>query len=316
VKRSSLPKIIVIALVITCLFATVLSGCQSQPSGEIAVRVIVTQNFGEEVMLDEFVTVTSGFSAMAALERVAEVEHKGGFVEAINGVRSQYEGMTKVKKDWFFYINGFSANIGALDYKLCDGDIEHWDFHDWSFHDFVPAVIGDFPEPFLCGYQGKVLPTIVVYDEGLQDAAQDLMIELKELGVENISAQAATGLSPEDKKRSNLILLGTKDFDLISQLNEDYDKLGLYIHFEGGNAVVFDSRGDKTQYKSSCGVIQATQNLWNPKGIGACENVVWMVSGTDEIAVRDSLTALTQRCDELRYACAIMVLGGEVIKVP
>ncbi|GAI85551.1 unnamed protein product, partial [marine sediment metagenome] len=36
-------------------------------------------------------------------------------------------------------------------------------------------------------------------------------------------------------------------------------------------------------------LIQATQNPWNPKGIGACENVVWLVSGTDEAGVKDAI---------------------------
>lgn len=316
-KQGSLPKIIVIALIITCLFAIVFCGCQPQPSGEIAVRVIVTQDFGNELMLDELVIVANDANALDTLAKVATVQTKygGGFIEAINEIRSQYSG-SKVKKDWFLYVNGISANVGALDYKLCNGDVEHWDFHDWSFHAFVPAIIGDFPQPFLGGYQGKVLPTLVVYDEGSQEAAQDLVNGLKELGVESIHAQAATGVSSQDKEHSNLILLGTEDFGLISELNKNYEKLGFFISFEDGKVVIWNPRGDDKQCYLDCGLIQATQNPWNPKGVGACENVSWMISGTDKAQVRNTVNVLVNHYKEFRYACAAIIVNGKVIEVP
>ena len=310
-------KPILAVLVVAGLLTIALCGCQPQPTDEIAVKVIVTQNFGNELMLDEPVVVSTGTSALGALEEVVMVETKygGGFIAAINGIRSQYSAGTKAKNDWFFYVNGMSANVGAREYKLHDGDIEHWDFHDWSFQAFIPATIGDFPQPFLGGYKGKPSPTIIVYDENFQVPSLDLMSKLTKLGVENIRAQVPTELSSQAKGHSNLILLGTEDFGLISELNENR-KLGFYIHFEEGKAVVYDSQGNKTQYESDCGIIQATQNPWNPKGIGVCENVVWMISGANESQVQNAINALAKHHEEFRYACAAVVTGEEVIKVP
>jgi hypothetical protein len=315
-KQGNLPRVIAIALAISCLFVIVVSGCQSQPSGEIAVRVIVSQDFGNELMLDKSAIVNDGTAALDALEKVATVETKygGGFVEAINGIRSQYSG-SKVKKDWFFYVNGMSARVGGLSYKLRDGDVEHWDFHDWSFHAFVPAIIGDFPQPFLSGYQGKVLPTTIVYDEGFQEAAQHLINKLGKLGVENIH-MAGPESSAYSKKFSNLILLGTKGFEPIAELNKNYGKLGFFIHFAEDKVARFDLQGNQAQYGSDCGLIQATQNPWNPKGIGACENVIWVVSGTNNAAVEDAAGALINHYEKFRYACAAVIIDGEVIKVP
>lgn len=315
-KRSSLARAGVVWFIIVSLLAILPFGCQSQTSGQIAVRVIVTQDFGNELLLDEPVVLDNGANALDALEKVAKVETKygGGFIEAINGIRSQYS-QGRAKKDWFFYVNGISANVGVMDYELSEGDVGHWDFHDWSFHAFIPAVIGDFPQPFVGGYQGKNLPTIIVYDEGFRDSALDLAGELEKLGVENVRAQAATELSSQDKEHSNLILVGTQDFELISELNENR-KLGFYIHFEEGKTVAYDSQGNKTPYESECGVIQATQNPWNPRGIGACENVVWMVSGTNESQVQNAIGILANHHEEFRYAYATVIVGGEVIKVP
>ncbi len=129
-KQNNLLKVVVVALIVACLFAIPLSGCQSTPSGQIEVRVIVTQNFSQELMRDESVTLDDGSTAMDALQQVANVETKygGRFVEAIDGVRSQYP---EANKDWFFYINDTLMNAGAAAYILHDGDVEHWDFHEW-----------------------------------------------------------------------------------------------------------------------------------------------------------------------------------------
>jgi hypothetical protein len=127
-KQNNLLKLVVIAIIVACLLIIPLSGCQSTPSGQIEVGVIITQNFSQELMRDELVTLDDGSTAMDALQQVAIVETKGGFVQAIDGVRSQYPG---TNKDWFYYVNEVSPNVGAAAYILHDGDVVHWDFHEW-----------------------------------------------------------------------------------------------------------------------------------------------------------------------------------------
>lgn len=129
-KQNNLLKLVVIAVIVACLLAIPLSGCQSTPSGQIEVRVIVSQDFNSTLILDELVTLGDGSTAMDALQQVATVEMKygGGFVQAINGVRSQYPG---TNKDWFYDVNEVSPNVGAAAYILHDGDVVHWDFHEW-----------------------------------------------------------------------------------------------------------------------------------------------------------------------------------------
>lgn len=127
-KQNNLLKLVVIAVIVACLLIIPLSGCQSTPSGQIEVRVIVSQDFNSTLILDELVKLDDGSTAMDALQRVATVETKGGFVQAINGVRSQYP---RTNKDWFYYVNEVSPNVGAAAYILHDGDVVHWDFHEW-----------------------------------------------------------------------------------------------------------------------------------------------------------------------------------------
>ena len=313
-----------LVLIATFLLVTAtLCTCSVQPSEKeadvITVRVVATQNFGQELMFDETLEVLPGTSAMSALMKVAEVEtvYGGGFVNAINGVRSGFTGSQSMKMDWFIYVNGIRSNTGALDYKLRDGDTQHWDFHNWSFHHFIPAIMGDFPEPFRHGYGGKTSSTIIAYDDNLKEDAENLERRLIRLGVSNVSIKSTGELSENEKKSSNLILLGTMDNVFMSELNQNWKRLGFFTHFENGNLVVLNAQGEVVaKYDSGAGLIQATQNPWNPNGIGACENVVWMVSGTDEAGVKDALDALVNHHIELQYACAAIVANGEIIKVP
>lgn len=256
---------------------------------------------------------------MDALKKVAEVEtaYGGGFVNAINGVRSGFTGSSKAKTDWFIYINGLQSNVGALDYRLHDGDTEHWDFHSWSFQQFIPATVGAFPEPFLHGYQEKNRPTFVIYSDNLKEAAQKLESGLVQLGVHNVSIRSTSELPVSEKEASNLILLGTADDELISELNRNWKKLGFFAHFENGNLVVLNAKGETAaKHGARTGIIQATQNPWNPNGIGVCENVAWMVAGTDKTGVGGAIDVLLKRHAQFRHAFAVVITSGEIIEVP
>jgi hypothetical protein len=120
-----------------------------------------------------------------------------------------------------------------------------------------------------------------------------------------------------DRESSNLILLGTADNELISELNQNWKKLGLFARFENGNLVILNAQGETdAAYGTATGLIQATQNPWNPNGIGACENVAWMVAGTDESGVRGAIGALLKHHAQLQYAFAVVIANGEIIKIP
>ncbi len=321
-------KSLVLAVVIL-LAGVSIGACVNQPAasapsteqglGTITVRVLATQDFGRELMLDEVLEAALDTSAMTALMEVAEVEtaYGGGFVNAINGVRSGYAGSHKAKMDWFFYVNGIQSNVGALDYKLRNGDVQHWDFHDWSFRHFIPAIIDGFPSVFRNGFGGEVRPTLVVYQGNMEGLAEKLEKKLAQLAANDIGVRTTGELSDSEKESSNLLLVGLPDHSLISELNQNWQRLGFFVYFEKGNLVVLDTMGElAARFGAGTGLIQATQNPWNPKGIGACENVVWMVSGTDEAGVEEALEALLNHTGEFQYAGAVVVADGKIIRAP
>jgi len=309
--------------ILLLLGAVILCGCSTQPGqgsgGNITVRVVSTRDLGGSLMFDETIDVPQGTSAMDALKLVSEVEtaYGGGFINAIDGIRSAYTGGGDEKGDWFICANGILSNAGALDYTLHDGDILHCDFHQWSFRTFIPAIIGDFPEPFLHGYEGEVRPTVIAYEDRFEDMASELESMLAGLGVADVTIQRAGDLEGSTKQHSNLVIIGTSDCDLISELNQAWNRLGFFVHFEDGLMVVYDSEGKvEGEYGAGCGVIQATQNPWNPRGIGVCENVAWMVSGTDDAGVASAVDAMINRYDGFHYAFAAAITDSEVIRVP
>lgn len=287
-------------------------GQEGQVSEQQKARVIVTRDFGSQEILDKSVSIEEGESALAALRGVANVKTKygGGFVSGINGVVSKYP---ETKKDWFYYVNGVLANVGAGSYELRVGDVELWDFHSWGFYARIPAIVGCFPQPFLSGYGGKVHPTVVVYQDDFKRDAERLKSTLVEEGVEDVSIQKH--ISSSEKEKVNLILVGTPDFEMIDELNSsNLRKLGLFAKFKKGEAVLFDSQGEKTRVKS-CGVIQATKNPWGSKGTWG-NKVVWMVSGTSKSRVEDAVDVLTERTERIQQAFAVAIIDGEVVKLP
>lgn len=310
---------------LTALLATIFCGCPvANPPAEdngssltSEVRVVITQDFGKEVLLEQTVAIEANTSAMDVLQRVADVEteYGGGFAKTINDISSEYGGASK--RDWFFYINGIQSNTGALDYKLHDGDIQHWDFHDWSFRQSVPAIVGDFPEPFGNGYGGVSHPNIIVYQQGWEEDARRIADRLDCLGIKGAAIRGISELQDDEKESGNLILLGTSDFPLIAELNQVWGRLGFFAHFEDGVLKTFDSGGEPAaDYGAGAGVIQATQNPWNAKGIGVCENIVWIVSGLDEAGVKEAVNILVSRDSDFKYACGVVIAAGEVIRVP
>lgn len=312
-----MKKILTLTLAFS-IVAIILAGCVDtttpSPSSDstVSVDIVATKDFGGKLIFDRAAEIEAGDSAQEALRRVAEVGMAGSYIEGIEGIYGDQEYY------WFYYINGILSNVFASGYKPRDGDIEHWDFHDWSYSMHGnSAIIGDFPEPFLHGYDGKVYPTLIAYTGNLRREAERLRDRLEELGVGGLSVKSATELSNDEKELSNLILVCTSDCELAAELDEVYDRLGLFAHFDDGQLKVLNAKGQVVgEYGAGSGVIQATQSLWNPKGSYACENVVWMVSGVDEVGVKNAVDALISRYSDIQYSFAVVVADGEIIKVP
>ena len=140
-------------LAAACLFA----GCGEEAAGEGTASLWITRDRGAELVLST--TVPAGISAMEALRRKADIDTRygGRYVQSIDG----FEGSQSGQHDWFFFVNGYEADLSAADYELHDGDVLWWDHRSWSGEMRQPVVVGAFPEPFLHGWGGKRRPAVV-----------------------------------------------------------------------------------------------------------------------------------------------------------
>lgn len=151
-------------LLAAALVATV-AGC-----GRVSDRrtggahLLVTEGFGARVMHDQ--QALDGHSVMDALRGVATVETEfgGGFVSAIDGVRSD----PGRQRDWFYFVNGVAPGRGADQQTLRPGDSVWWDYRPWGGLPEGAPVVGLWPEPFVHGYPDA--PATVIADPPLDDA--------------------------------------------------------------------------------------------------------------------------------------------------
>ena len=321
VKHSKTIGVIIIFIVLTALLI-VINQHQSNiysvhVEGTIPVTIIATEKFGASVLFNEELGIESGESAMDVLQKVATVTttYGGGYVGSINGIKSQYNSEDGEKKDWLYYINGMLASVGATRYKPHPGDIIRWDFHDWSSDRAVTAIIGDYPEPFLHGYNSMVTPTSIVYAEEFYDTAFSLQQSLEKRGV-SISLKHFEELSEDEKKSNNIIFLDTYENDLIGELNADADQLGWFIEYEKNSIVTFDETGVKDRTFDYGGVILATQNIWNPKGNWHCENVIWIISGITHDDVTAAAELLITNHKDIKHCASLIIADGTIYQVP
>ncbi|KON27753.1 hypothetical protein AC481_03980 [miscellaneous Crenarchaeota group archaeon SMTZ-80] len=285
--------IIVIALISAYHFYP--SEIQNQET--ISATIIITKNFGREVIQENALTIPVGSSVLDALEKVAEVEksYGGGFVTSINNMKSDYPDE---KSDWFYYVNGFFANKGASNYIITEGDSIRWDYHNWESQS-QSAILADYPKHFIKGYAGKISPTVIIYDDEFFNEANKLKKQLNSQYGINATYIQTEEVSMTEKMRANLIILATPNNSIVSELNENHQKIGFIAFFEGDSIIEKDHKGSPCgQYSNAC-MIQITQNIWNPKGNLACENVILVISGTDMEIIRSSTDILIQ--DSLKF---------------
>src|SRR4051794_40301888 len=141
-------------LLAALLIAALAAGCgqdaSAVPAGPAAVRVTITRDYGATVLRAR--RAAPGQSAMNALRRVSQVDTRygGRFVQSIDGLSGDRSGHA----DWLYFINGIAPDTGAADMTLRPGDSEWWDRRYWSDLVQTPVAVGQWPEPFVHGYDG------------------------------------------------------------------------------------------------------------------------------------------------------------------
>ena len=99
--------------------AALLAGCGGGTHG--SATLWVTRDEGRTMLVDT--TVPAGETALQALDRKTDIatRYGGKFVQSVNGVA----GSIARRSDWFYFVNGIEASVGAADHTLSPGDVVH-----------------------------------------------------------------------------------------------------------------------------------------------------------------------------------------------
>ena len=271
----------------------------------------VTRDFGMEPIGRKGVGgVSESDTVMRLLQRDFEVatRYGGNFVQEIEGVTGGREGGRPV--DWFYYVNGIEAGVGAAEKRVAPGDRIWWDHHDWRAAMRIPAVVGSFPAPFLTPIDGRRIPVRLVCLDSAGEACDEVSTRLEDAGIEDVARSVLEQSAGEEVLR---VLVGPW-----REMRRDTAARKL----ESGPAAsgVFarpDAAGEKIDLLDADGRVEST--LGRGGGMVAATQIeaqrpTWMVTGVDATGVEAAAAALTK--DELQDHFSIAIDEGRTVPLP
>jgi hypothetical protein len=283
-------------------------GAGETPGG---TQLRVTSDYGERGLVDTDQPKTGGSdTVMRLLERNAGKVTKrfgGGFVQSIDGAAGGTRAGRPV--DWFYYVNGIEADKGATSTRVRDGDRIWWDLHDWGTAMRVPAVVGQFPEPFVHGVEGKKLPTRVECEDPRDDDCTAVRDKLVALDVPAAKGSIARSFVQDTLR----VLVGRWEV-----LREDPNG-GLIARGPDASGVFVKPSADGRSFALLDEQGRTTRTLGPGTGLIAAvdtdrEQPVWVVTGTDAAGVDAATQAFSEGA--LRGRFAIAVSGSRPIPLP
>jgi hypothetical protein len=289
--------------------AGAIAGCGlGAGKGTSGVTLTVTRDFGGVSVGSVAKGSTTGSqTVMRMLERSFHVSTRygGGFVQSINGLSG-----TSSRRDWFYYVNGIEASLGAAGTSVHRGDRIWWDLHDWSATDSIPAVVGSFPEPFVHGTGGRRLPTTLACAADAGAACKRVASEFHAIGVPAPTALIGTGSGSD----SLAVEVGTwrdiKGELAATLIDHGPAASGIYARFTGPGGSSLQLLNPKGQVVRTLG---AGAGLIAATGQSAT-GTVWLITGTDVAGVSAAAAALTPA--RLRDHFALAVQGRADLPVP
>ncbi|MEA2412100.1 MAG: hypothetical protein QOC77_2661 [Thermoleophilaceae bacterium] len=296
-----------VALVLTVALAGCGFGAGESKKGGVELRV--TRDFGERDLHADSArkSVRESDTVMRFLQAGRKVATRfgGGFVQSIDGLA----GDQSAEHDWFYYVNGSEASVGAADYKLHPGDVVQWDYHDWHATQHVPAIVGAFPQPFAHGLTGKRLPTRLECEDDRSKACETAGNRLAQYGVNATSAAIGSPVSDKSLRVIVAKFSGAKDVLAASALTQGPASTGVYAKFDsaGTTLSLLDGAGHAARVAPpGTGLLAATQQAAQP--------VTWLVTGVDDAGVERAAEAIG--AGALRNAFAVAATPTGLVKLP
>jgi hypothetical protein len=293
--------------------ALLLAGCGfgagDEQAGGASLRV--TRDFGRaELGSVSTDTLPEDQTVMRLLRSKFEVDTRfgGRFVQAIDGVAG--EGASG-RRDWFFFVNGLEADVGAAEYELSPGDRVQWDLRHWETAMRVPAIVGAFPEPFRSGTEGERRPVRVECEEAQTEPCREAKEALQRTGVPVSGSSLG---APGTETVTRLVVARWPEARIVRgapTLEEGPEASGVFARL--------DRQGRSLELLDADGEVARTVRPGDGTALLAAlrpldDELVWLVTALDDKGLAAGVAALRE--DLLRDAFAVAVTGRTVEKLP
>jgi hypothetical protein len=273
-------------------------------------------------MREVTVTPAPGESVLALLSKNAKVKtaYGGGFVNSIDGLASSYTGLGVKQDDWFYVVNGVQPSRGAGEYTLQPGDSVWWDYHSWEFAVAIPAVVGQYPHPFVSPGEDAPgadasdrLPTDVFAANDALTQTEGLASVLRAAGADVRRAGLEPG-TPRPSGRHTIAVGRMSDILAVPWVKEAFAepaRSGVFATTgRADRLVLLDTRGGKHEVPAGTGAVLAT-------GGGTPGTALWIVTATGEVGVARAAQLIVERPLDLAGHFGVAIdATGTVIPLP
>lgn len=288
-----------------------LAGCGLGPGAERkgGAELRVTRDFGHRQLdVVRVRKVREDQTVMRLLRSKFDVDTRygGRFVQRLEGLSGKGAGG---QVDWFYFVNGLEASVGAAEYELSPGDVVQWDYRRWDGAMRVPAIVGAFPEPFLHGLKGKRYPVRVECADDSSKSCRLVKSRLNRLGAK------ATGASLGTSGTRNVLRVvvapwkRAKIVSAVAGLEGGPQQSGVFARVARGGRVLY-LLGPSGEVASSAPAGTGLIAAFAPSE----QEIVWAVTGLDERGVDAAAKALDKRT--LRNAYAVAATPHGPVKLP
>jgi hypothetical protein len=232
----------------------------------------------------------------------------GRFVQGIDGLEGKgAEGSS----DWFYFVNGVEADVGAAEYELSPGDRVQWDYRRWDQAMRAPAIVGAFPEPFLNGFGGERRPVRVECEKGESRACTAAKGRLERVGVSTTGSSLG---APGTQTVIRLVVARWPAARIVRGaigLEQGPAATGVYARFtqDGRSLDLLGADGHTVRHVEpgdGVGLVLALR----PRD----DELLWLVTALDQKGLEAGVDALN--AGALRDAYAVAVSAGSVEKLP
>src|SRR3954454_15414935 len=295
------------AAALLLLAALVLAGCGVGPGKKLpgGAQLEVTRDFGQSQLYAISVpNIRKDETVMRLLEskRHVKTSYGGKFVDSIDGLATRGSGG---RSDWFYFVNGIEASVGAADRALSPGDVVQWDYRRWDATMHIPAIVGAYPEPFVRGAGGKRFPVRVECSSPSGSACKTVQQRLSSAGAVTSSGVVGGSAGPKTLRVvvapwSALRSLG----GTIASLTRGPSASGVFARFskDGTSLTLLDQLGRPVRTAPpGSGLVAATAQEGSEP--------VWLVTGLGDAGVGRAAAALDPTALHNKFALAVTPAG-------